>query len=428
MAVYSTFYVDLSQNSTGFTGEFPAEPFGFTEFISALSNVSYIDSVFKLKGTVDTATTINFDNFYSLEQWIPGTPWRIKADIITISANKNIKGGILYATIGVSTGDLTCDDNVNFYSCYVICKNFNYSDPSLTVRSSYFYGCTVNISNQLQFTNSRLLSFNSVFNIAEVYIDSIDFEEAAFRSSVVNLQPLDFSTAFKERSDNGTNQYDWETPVNFPEWDTCVEDDFNFSNVYINSSGDPYAGYELGLFGSERTDTISDPYEYVGLGATGVLRTLYYMGFSVDVQSGPNPLSVKFTPIINSLFRVSRFIWHFGDGVKSNESVPTHIYKHGGEFSPIVEMLFVDGKNYKKLKKNLIKVFKVSVVPSEFSGKSPFSVKFTAVPSLPEGVSILGYDWDFGDNSSHSTEVSPTHLYNTVNSYNVKLKNTFIKT
>lgn len=427
MFIYRVLFVDLNQNSTGFSGEFPEEPFGYSEFISALGDISYNDTIFKLKGAVSLSETINFDNFFSLEQWIIGSPWRIKADEVVISDNKKIKGGVLYANIGATTGDFTCGDNVNFYSSYIICKNFKFSDPSDSIRTCFLNGCTVKISSLLNFNNSKIISFNSIFSIYEVFIDTINLEEIIFRNSVVNLNIPDFSTAFKERSDNNTNQFGWVVLFSFPVWDSCVEEDFNFLNVGINSSGDPYVDYELGLFGSERKDYISGEYQFLGLGSTGAIKTVPYIDFYASTYSGSYPLVVKFTPVIKVALRVSKYTWYFGDGIKSNEISPTHTYQHGGDFSPILEVMFIDDKKYKEFKKDFISVFKIKINLSENTGNAPLNLKFYTEPSLPHGVSIESYDWDFGDSSLHSTEENPVHTYSSVNSYQASLTNTFIK-
>ncbi|QNH61823.1 gliding motility-associated C-terminal domain-containing protein [Hymenobacter sediminicola] len=50
-----------------------------------------------------------------------------------------------------------------------------------------------------------------------------------------------------------------------------------------------------------------------------------------------------------------------------------------------------------------------------YTGLAPFTCQFE--PILPGG----SYDWDFGDGSPHSTEISPSHLYENSGTYNVRL-------
>jgi hypothetical protein len=429
--------VDLNQSSTCFSGEFPGEPLGFDEFIFAVSNSYYSNSVFKLKGIGTTATTINLDYFYSLEQWVSGEPWRIKANNINIGASKKVIGGILYAPDESLSGDIVCDDSVEFYSCYLKCQNLKSVIFPESVRLVTFHGCTAEISDKLYFENSQMMLFNSIFKINAVNIAGYSTEEIILRSSVTNLSVLDFTIIYKERSDNNTNQLSWLAPVSMPaetfigmptstyKWDTCIESDFNFSGIQINSSGNPYIDYELGLYGSEREDLLISGYDYLGLGATGALKTTSYIDFYVDTSAGSYPYAIKFSPVISVITKVIKFTWYFGDGLKSTATFPTHTYQHGGNFTPILEVLFEDGKRFKKVKKDLIEVFKISIIPSENKGAAPLSVNFSVVPALPMGVDIGTFDWDFGDGTTHSSETGPLHLYTDPNTYSVRLTNTF---
>lgn len=413
-------YVDLFTSNTGLSGVFPEEAIGYEEFIAALSNSDSYNTCFRLKGTIIIDSDISFEYFHKIEPWIVGEPWRISTGGLAIGANKQIQGGIIY----VSNGNIFCGDNVNFYSCYIDCLGIGSAESSETI-ICYFKGCTVNLRYNLMFTSNKFIFIDSIFNTVGVDIGTSDFEEVVFRHSVTNLTTSGFLTTFRENSDNNTNQFGWVPPTFFPEWNTCVESDFNFSNILINSSGGPYTGYELGLFAAERTDYESGESEYVGIGATGTLKTIPYADFSAEVQSGPHPLSVLFMPIIKAVIPVSGYVWYFGDGAKDNKVGPTHIYQHGGDFSPILEVIFSNGTRYKKFKKDLIKVFKVKVIPSESSGGAPLSVQFSTAPILPYGVSVKDYDWDFGDESPHSTEANPPHVFNIAGTYDVSLTDTF---
>lgn len=414
-------YVDLYSSSTGLSGLFPSEPIGYEEFIVALGNSESYNTCFRLRGTAVIDSELHFDYFHKIESWIPGDPWRISSGNIYVNDHKQIIGGIIY----INNGNIFCGDNVSFYSCYINCSNFASTEPSDVVKTSYFYGCTVYLPFEILLTNNRIVFIDSILKVSSVDTGIPNFEAIIFRHSVTNLTTSDLSYTFKENSDNNTNQFGWSSPSIFPEWNTCVEADFDFSNILINSSTGPYTGYECGLFGSERKDFLSGTSEYVGLGATGALKAIPYADFSVSVQNGPHPLSVLFMPIIKAVIPVSGYVWYFGDGVNSTTRGPTHAYQHGGDFSPILEVIFSNGTRYKRYKKDLIKVFKVKIIPSESSGDAPLSVQFSTDPSLPYGVSIKNYEWDFGDESPHVTDANPTHVFNIAGTYDVSLTDTF---
>jgi PKD repeat protein len=59
----------------------------------------------------------------------------------------------------------------------------------------------------------------------------------------------------------------------------------------------------------------------------------------------------------------------------------------------------------------------VSAVATPTSGLAPLPVSFTAAAS--GGTGIYTFDWDFGDNSPHSTVQSPTHTYAAGGNYSV---------
>jgi len=418
--VYSLYYVDLEQDSTGASGELSSDPMGFNEFIAAVGDPLYASANFKLKGIKSTSDSINLENFSTMEQWLPGTLWRIRADAISIGSDKSISGGVLCANINPSfTGDLIYGNNVSFYSSYLVCKTFKALRNLSSLTRCFLFGCTAQITYRLYFPRaySQVASYNSILKINDVGIEAASEEEIDFRNSVVNLNPADFNTAFRERSDNNTNQFGWVAPDIFPDWALGTEEEFNFSKVTIDVSDKPYIGYERGLFWSERS----------GLGAAGLTNAEPYIDFNSNVQEGSSPFSVAFISNISTTTVVKEITWDFGDGFRSHSNVPTHEYNHGGDFSPMLEVLFEDGTLYKKFKKDFIKVFKVKIIPSAVSGYLPFTVSFSTEADLPKGVTIESYDWDFGDGTPHSSNPTPTHTYYRAATNPVSLKNTFLK-
>ena len=147
--------------------------------------------------------------------------------------------------------------------------------------------------------------------------------------------------------------------------------------------------------------------------------------FSANVTVGQSPLTVTFTPSISSVVRILKYTWSFGDGKKSNEESPVHVYIEGGDFTVTLDVLFADHTEYENTKSDFISVYKIKIVASENSGNVPFTVKFGVASSLPKNVIISSFDWDFGDGTDHSSDESPIHIYSTVKDYLVRVTVTF---
>lgn len=416
-------YVDLEQMTTGYSGDFPERPMGYNDFISALLSGNYIRTIFKLKGIITVFGDLLLDNFHVLEQWIPGVPWRIRADNIVVGPSKYVKGGVLN-----SNNIFVYHNETIFLSSHIIANTFKAAGNISSEEIGFVLGCTV-VINELNFplAHSKLELFNSVLRVNLVTVEGTSQDRAIYlRSSVTNLNTLDFSTVFINSSDNDTSQFGWNiSNVLFPPWDSSSEEDYDFPGIYIGASGDPYTLYEQGLFGSERVDIGASGAKNTNLDNLKISPELSLVDFTADKIVGQYPLMVSFIPSINSYKEVLKYTWDFGDGIKSNEQLPKHTYSEGGEFRVILDVSFKNSVSYKKVKNNFIKVFKVVVVSSENGKASPFTVKFSAISSLPKGVLISSYDWDFGDGTGHSTESNPVHTFVGAKKYLINLKNTF---
>ena len=112
------------------------------------------------------------------------------------------------------------------------------------------------------------------------------------------------------------------------------------------------------------------------------------------------------------------YVWDFGDGQKSTDANPTHVYADYGNYS--VKLTVSDGKTESSIT-NPVKVSSDNNPPvPEFSYTEENGlVKFTNTSNDPDG-DELSYVWDFGDNTT-STQVSPEHQYAKSGAYTVKL-------
>ncbi len=141
--------------------------------------------------------------------------------------------------------------------------------------------------------------------------------------------------------------------------------------------------------------------------------------FIQDVTTGPSPLTVKFTN--QSTGSITAQEWNFGDGEKSNDASPTHIFQAVGTYNVI---LTVTGPGGSTSVTRQITVQNPSVpaplaglVASTTEGNAPLTVQFDASDSSGQ---IDTYNWDFGDGQTGNGQVV-THTYTTPGSYPASL-------
>ena len=66
------------------------------------------------------------------------------------------------------------------------------------------------------------------------------------------------------------------------------------------------------------------------------------MDFTFTPASGEEPLVVDFTPVLEDA--PTEYLWTFGDGTTSAESVPSHIYYVAGTYSVTLAVVYADGE------------------------------------------------------------------------------------
>lgn len=137
--------------------------------------------------------------------------------------------------------------------------------------------------------------------------------------------------------------------------------------------------------------------------------------FSAAPLSGNSPLTVSFTD--KSTGNATGWFWDFGDGNKSTQQNPVHLYR-SGTYTVKLTVTGSGGADSKSAS-NFITVKHpapvASFTASPLSGYEPLSVSFTDTSTG----NITDWSWDFGD-SVMSTEEDPVHVYQ-AGTYTVKL-------
>lgn len=138
--------------------------------------------------------------------------------------------------------------------------------------------------------------------------------------------------------------------------------------------------------------------------------------FSADITEGCGPLTVEFTDL--STNAPSTWNWTFEGGTPATSSLqnPTVVFEDAGDFSVVLSVSNIDGQD-EATKLNYINA-EPAPVPSFLAEINGGEVVLTNTSSDITG---SAYDWSFGDNSTGSALVSPSHTYVTSGQYVITL-------
>ncbi|RED44897.1 gliding motility-associated C-terminal domain-containing protein [Seonamhaeicola aphaedonensis] len=154
----------------------------------------------------------------------------------------------------------------------------------------------------------------------------------------------------------------------------------------------------------------------------GIVISTYTEPISINIETNTdfsfiiNCLDVTFEDESAPCSTIKSYLWDFGDGSPtSNELRPRHTYASSGSFT--VTLTINDGvQNFTQSKE--VTVNTTETIPDfEFEINCDI-VNFT---NLSNSCDDLAYLWDFGDNTSFSTNKNPIHRYDLNKTYNVTL-------
>ena len=164
-------------------------------------------------------------------------------------------------------------------------------------------------------------------------------------------------------------------------------------------------------------------------GADSVIKTSYIKvyanpqaSFNITQSQGCYPLEVCFYDnSITGSGTISNYIWDFGDGNISNDSVPCHTYIDAGTFDVTLVVKNSSGCSNTITKSDLIKIENGVIADFSITSidicKTPATVIFKNSSS---GSSSMNYLWDYGDGTK-STSFAPNHIYSTPGTYKILL-------
>ena len=144
--------------------------------------------------------------------------------------------------------------------------------------------------------------------------------------------------------------------------------------------------------------------------------------------SGQAPLSVGFSSA--SSFdpdgSIVSYSWVFGDGGRSTDANPTHVFASAASFETTLVVTDNSGGTGSTSqiinvapRPNQSPVAVATATPA--TGDAPLLVQFGSAGSSDPDGSIVAYDWDFGDGTAHSASAAPSHTYTSAGGFTAVL-------
>lgn len=114
--------------------------------------------------------------------------------------------------------------------------------------------------------------------------------------------------------------------------------------------------------------------------------------------------------------------WEFGDGSKSSEENPDHVYPEPGEYKIVLKVFDVYGEEDKTETKCVVSEnqFPDAKANGPYTGFVGYPVEFSSEGSIDPDGEIQSYYWEFED-GQNSDSSHPTITFNEVGSYSVVL-------
>jgi len=144
--------------------------------------------------------------------------------------------------------------------------------------------------------------------------------------------------------------------------------------------------------------------------------------FNSNLQTGIIPLSVHFTSS-QDVDVFTGWEWSFGDGTKSLERNPTHLYINRGVYNVNLKATWLGGTSNLQ-RDNYICVFNpcpaIDFAANKTDGCKPLTVEFKAFNC---GGPVNYWVWNFGDGTTlNTTSITINHTYTEKGTYTVKLE------
>jgi PKD repeat protein/RNA polymerase subunit RPABC4/transcription elongation factor Spt4 len=184
---------------------------------------------------------------------------------------------------------------------------------------------------------------------------------------------------------------------------------------YVNGRGDFSSSLTYYLF--YYTATLTPNYLYITLN--------HYPTANADgPYSGEATDSISFSSAGSSDpdGTIAQYLWDFGDGTTSTDANPSHPYAEPGTYTVSLKVTDNSGDSHTATTSATISPKPpIADANGPYIGGATDAVDFSSDGSHDPDGTITQYEWDFGDESEHSFEADPSHVYTLQGNYTVTL-------
>lgn len=155
----------------------------------------------------------------------------------------------------------------------------------------------------------------------------------------------------------------------------------------------------------------------MGLWSDETTQSNPIVSFTQNVTSGVAPFAVQFNDTSTS--GVSSWLWNFGDGWTSTAQNPVHVYTTGGNYtvSFTATNAYASNTTYGMITSNSAPIANIQYIEGSQIGSSVTVYFYDA----STGGAPTSWQWNFGDNSTNSSQQNPSHPFTSTGGYKITL-------
>ncbi len=226
---------------------------------------------------------------------------------------------------------------------------------------------------------------------------------------------------------------------NFASTEACLSSSTQFTNQSYINSGSTISGY-IWNFGDQSTSNQTNPnhtYSQVGtynISLTAVSNYGCQETTNLQARVNPNPIALFASsgsgcgPITSSFSEsssisegsITGWLWNFSDGEISTDQHPTHIFNNAGNYDVNLTVVSDRGCYATYTASNVIQVYPSPTADFNASTYST-DIMTPTVSFVNTSINYSSYQWVFGDGTTTSTVLNPTHTFSDTGSYSALL-------